>query len=60
VSRCENVTDDAARLLVVTDPHSPGKYRLVGAVSNMPEFAAAWKCKPGDKMVRAEKSCRVW
>lgn len=60
VSRCENVTDDAARLLVVTDPHSPGKYRLIGAISNMDEFGKAFNCKAGDKMVRADKSCRVW
>jgi predicted metalloendopeptidase len=60
VSRCENVTDDAARVLVVTDPHSPGKFRLIGAVSNMDEFEKAFNCKPGDKMVRGDKACRVW
>jgi endothelin-converting enzyme/putative endopeptidase len=60
VSRCENVTEQAARLLAVVDPHSPGKFRLIGAISNMPEFAEAFKCKAGDKMVRGNKSCRVW
>jgi predicted metalloendopeptidase len=59
VSRCENVTDQTSRVLVVTDPHSPGKYRLIGAVSNMPEFWKAFGCKKGQPMVR-ENACRVW
>ena len=59
VSRCENVTDQTARVLVITDPHSPGKYRLIGAVTNMPEFWQAFGCKQGQPMVR-ENACRVW
>jgi endothelin-converting enzyme/putative endopeptidase len=60
VSRCENITADLSRVLVDTDPHSPGKFRLIGAVSNNPEFWEAFSCKPGQPMVRAEKACRVW
>jgi endothelin-converting enzyme/putative endopeptidase len=59
VSRCENVTPEMSRLLVVTDPHSPGKYRLIGAISNMPEFQSAFKCQTGQPMA-PEKRCRVW
>jgi putative endopeptidase len=59
VSRCENVTDQNSRLLVETDPHSPGKFRLIGPLSNMPEFQKAFSCKVGDPMVRAD-ACRVW
>jgi putative endopeptidase len=60
VSRCENVTDDYARLMVDTDPHSPGRFRLIGAVTNMPEFWKAFRCKPGQPMVRGDKACKVW
>jgi endothelin-converting enzyme/putative endopeptidase len=60
VSRCENVTDDLSRMLVDVDPHSPGRVRLIGAVSNMPEFWQAFSCKPGQPMVRGDKACRVW
>jgi endothelin-converting enzyme/putative endopeptidase len=60
VSRCENVTEDLSRMLVDVDPHSPGRFRLIGAVSNMPEFWEAFSCKPGQAMVRREKACRVW
>jgi endothelin-converting enzyme/putative endopeptidase len=60
VSRCENTTEEYSRMLVDTDPHSPGRFRLIGAVSNLPEFWQAFSCKPGDAMVRGEKACRVW
>ncbi|HEY4132170.1 MAG TPA: M13 family metallopeptidase, partial [Gemmatimonadaceae bacterium] len=34
------------------DPHAPDKWRANGPLSNMPAFAAAFGCKPGDPMVR--------
>jgi endothelin-converting enzyme/putative endopeptidase len=46
-------------LRATIDPHSPGRYRVNGVVSNMPEFQQAFGCKPGDAMVR-ENACRVW
>ncbi len=56
---CQNQTDEIARLRATVDPHSPGKYRVNGVVSNMPEFRKAFKCKPGQPIVRP-KACRVW
>jgi putative endopeptidase len=50
----QNITTQAQRQRVMTDPHSPGRWRSNGPVSNMPEFAAAFGCKPGDPMVRPE------
>ena len=37
---------------MLIDPHAPGKWRVNGPLSNMPQFAAAFKCQPGDPMVR--------
>jgi putative endopeptidase len=46
---------------VLTDPHSPARYRVVGPMSNMPEFAEAWGCSPGDAMVRADSvRIQIW
>ena len=59
ISRCENVTPETSRMLVLTDPHSPGKFRLLGPTQNMPEFQNAFACKAGQPMV-PEKRCRVW
>jgi putative endopeptidase len=47
-----NTTPETARLRINTDPHSPGEWRTNGPLSNMPQFAAAFGCKPGDPMVR--------
>jgi putative endopeptidase len=56
---CQNRTEAAARMLAQVDPHSAAEWRVNGTLSNMPEFAAAFGCKEGAKMVRAP-ACRVW
>jgi endothelin-converting enzyme/putative endopeptidase len=56
---CEQRRPEFARSAVLTDPHSPGKYRVNGTVQNMPEFQKAWGCKTGQLMVAAN-ACRVW
>jgi predicted metalloendopeptidase len=56
---CENRTDESARLLAKTDPHSPGQYRVIGTIQNNADFAKAFKCKAGQKMV-SENACHVW
>jgi len=58
-SWCSNIRPEVARLLVTTNPHSLPIFRIDNVVSNMPEFAQAFGCKAGQKMVRA-KACRVW
>ncbi len=50
----ENVRPAYARQLAITDPHSPGKWRIDGPLSDMPEFAQAFGCHAGDPMVRPE------
>ncbi len=50
----QNITPQNQRQRILTDPHSPGRWRVNGPVSNMPEFAAAFGCKAGDPMVRGD------
>ena len=58
---CANVRPEAERLLARTDEHSPPRYRINGVVANMPEYAEAFSCKPGQPMVKAPSEvCRVW
>jgi len=56
---CENRRPEALRLMAQTNPHSPGRYRVNGVVSNMPEFQKAFSCKADAPMVR-QNQCRVW
>jgi putative endopeptidase len=56
---CENERPENLRANAITNPHSPGKYRVNGLVINMPEFQQAFHCKAGQPMVR-ENRCRVW
>jgi putative endopeptidase len=50
-----------AELMLSFDPHAPGHIRAIAAPSNMPQFAAAFQCTAGDKMVRpAAARVRIW
>ncbi len=57
--RCENVRPEAERAQIHADPHAPGRWRVNGVVSNMPEFAQAFGCKAGAPMAPADR-CRLF
>ncbi|OWP64609.1 peptidase M13 [Hymenobacter amundsenii] len=52
--RRTNIRPEALRQQILTDPHSPGQYRTIGPLMNMPEFYQAFGCQPGQKMVRTD------
>ena len=54
-----NITPQNQRQRIMTDPHAPARWRTNGPLQNMPEFAAAFGCKPGDPMVRSDASRAV-
>jgi putative endopeptidase len=57
----DKMAPDYMKVLVNTNPHAPGEFRAIGAPSNMPAFAAAFQCKPGDAMVRPDdKRVVIW
>ena len=56
---CENVREESERNSVLTDGHSPGKWRVNGTVQNFDEFGKAFGCSKGTPMY-PENSCRVW
>src|SRR5262245_35923180 len=59
--RGDAIRPETQRLMVQGDPHPIAKYRVIGPLSNLPEFANAFSCKQGTEMVRpAEKRCEVW
>jgi putative endopeptidase len=59
--RGDELRPEFARTMVQGDPHPVAKYRVVGPLSNLPEFQQAFQCKAGSPMVRAkEERCEVW
>jgi putative endopeptidase len=56
---CTLATPEVERVRVSVDPHSPPKFRVIGAISDNPDFAAAFDCKAGDPMV-PKNQCVVW
>jgi len=60
-SAATEIRPEAQRLMVQGDPHPIAKYRVIGPLSNLPEFQKAWSCKADAPMVRPEgKRCDVW
>ena len=58
---CANERPEMLRMNAIVDPHSPPRDRINGVVANMPEFAQAFHCKPGQALVKPqEKMCKIW
>ena len=56
-----NFTDQELDVRLQTDPHAPANFRAIGAPSNLPAFAAAFGCEPGQPMVRqGEEQVVIW
>jgi putative endopeptidase len=56
---CSKYTDEETTRLASIDPHSHPRFRVNGPMSQLPEFADAFQCKVGSKMV-AKKKCSIW
>lgn len=55
------IRDEALLSRLVTDPHSPGEFRAIGAASNSDAFAETFEVKPGDKMFKPQdERIRIW
>ena len=53
--------DEAARSRLLSDVHAPPKWRVLGPMSNIPEFHEAFGVKPGQPMYRAPADqVKIW
>ncbi|MFA8342817.1 MAG: M13 family metallopeptidase, partial [Rhodothermaceae bacterium] len=56
-----NIRDEALKDQIKTDVHSPGMYRVIGPLANLPQFFEAFDVKEGDKMRRPkDKIVKIW
>ncbi|XP_078040555.1 M13 family metallopeptidase neprilysin 2 isoform X2 [Augochlora pura] len=56
---CTKYRPETMKLRITTGFHSPGKFRVLGPLSNMEEFSQDFNCPLGSKM-NPEKKCAVW
>lgn len=56
---CSTETPEAIHLQILSDPHSPARFRVLGPVSNSEEFAREFKCRKNSGM-NSRKKCEVW
>jgi putative endopeptidase len=53
--------DDALRNQVATDPHSPGRFRMIGPLRNIADWYTAFGVKEGDKLyIAPEQRAKIW
>jgi putative endopeptidase len=56
-----NILNESAAQLIVTDTHSPGPYRTIGAPVNMDAWYNAFDIKPNNKLYKKpEDRIRIW
>ncbi|HEY4245121.1 MAG TPA: M13 family metallopeptidase [Kofleriaceae bacterium] len=56
---CGNFRPAELQRQMTADPHTPHKFRVYGALRNLPEFAETFHCSAGTPM-RPAKACSVW
>ena len=56
---CSKESPQYRKIITNSNPHPLPRYRVFGTLSDTPDFASAFNCKAGDKMV-AEPSCAIW
>jgi putative endopeptidase len=57
----QNIRDKEILRRTKEDPHSLGKYRVIGPLRNIPEFYAAFNIKPGQPMFLDEaQRAKIW
>jgi endothelin-converting enzyme/putative endopeptidase len=57
---CDDEREESLRVNAVTNPHSPGPWRVNGVVPNVPAFRDAFACKVGQPMAPRAEACAVW
>ena len=60
MSWCEAKSPEAIVNQIYFNPHSPGRYRILGPLTNDKNFARIWNCPPETEMNRGDDRCLLW
>lgn len=58
-SWCVKASPEIEKMRILSDTHSPPRFRVNGPLANLPEFAEAFSCAQGTAM-RPANACEVW
>lgn len=56
---CSAMTKESTKMQIEKDDHTVAKYRVIGPISNLPDFSQEFNCKSGTKMNPIDK-CVIW
>lgn len=56
---CSVRTPESAHEGVITDPHSPSRYRVIGTISNSHDFSKHFSC-PANTPMNPKRKCALW
>ena len=56
---CAKQTPEALAQQVLTDPHSPGRLRVLGPLQNTADFNNEFKCAE-DSVMNPKRKCYLW
>lgn len=56
---CSKERDEMLKLQLLSDPHSPSRFRIIGPFSNAESFSNDFNCVPSSNMNPTHK-CTVW
>uniref|UniRef100_H3BYV5 Endothelin-converting enzyme 1 n=1 Tax=Tetraodon nigroviridis TaxID=99883 RepID=H3BYV5_TETNG len=56
---CSVRTPESSHESIITDPHSPPRFRVIGSISNSPEFSQHFGCK-ADAPMNPRHKCELW
>ncbi|CAH4038346.1 neprilysin-2 isoform X2 [Pieris brassicae] len=56
---CSVYRNEAIKMRITTGFHAPGRFRVIGPLANMDEFAKDFNCPPGSPM-NPQNKCKVW
>ena len=56
----QNERPESLRLGLATDPHAPNKFRVLGPLANLPEFAAAFPCPAQEPRTAPAARVAIW